>query len=100
MFAKMKPSVGTLSVSMLLLVVGMLVVSCQPLQCDDPDGNAAETYGKLQVIPPTGDETVDADPVDGLADEPVKLSPSKTQHDIVKSRNSKFLGVERSSEEQ
>ncbi|XP_035894092.1 uncharacterized protein LOC118504111 [Anopheles stephensi] len=85
-------------VSMVVVVMVLLmgaVISGTPLQCDDPEGNPEATYGKLQSIPPPsgGSESI------ALADEPMQSVPAKTQQDVLKSRNSKFLGVDRSSEE-
>ncbi|XP_050081096.1 uncharacterized protein LOC126568630 [Anopheles maculipalpis] len=84
-------------VSMVMLVMVMLsiaVISSTPLQCDDPEENPEATYGKLQSIPPpSGSDSI------ALADQPVQFVPPKTQQDVLKSRNSKFLGVDRSSEE-
>uniref|UniRef100_A0A182VI06 Uncharacterized protein n=1 Tax=Anopheles merus TaxID=30066 RepID=A0A182VI06_ANOME len=82
--------------SMLLLAMLMGVICTgAPFQCDEgAEENAEETYGKLQSIPPSTTEFA------GLQDEPVGFVPSKSQHDMLKSRNSKFLGVDRSSEEE
>uniref|UniRef100_A0A182PZB9 Secreted protein n=1 Tax=Anopheles farauti TaxID=69004 RepID=A0A182PZB9_9DIPT len=79
------------------VVLMAAIVKATPLQCDDPDANAEATYGKLQSIPPPGGDTAAEE---ALADEPPSAVPSKTQQDVLKSRNSKFLGVERSSEEE
>uniref|UniRef100_A0A182RAJ4 Uncharacterized protein n=1 Tax=Anopheles funestus TaxID=62324 RepID=A0A182RAJ4_ANOFN len=79
--------------TLMMLAMLISVIAGTPLQCDDPEGNPEATYGKLQSIPPSGSDSIQ------LADEPVKFVPSKTQQDVLKSTNSKFLGVDKSSEE-
>uniref|UniRef100_A0A182PGC6 Uncharacterized protein n=1 Tax=Anopheles epiroticus TaxID=199890 RepID=A0A182PGC6_9DIPT len=81
------------SVLLLAMLMGAICTGA-PFQCDDPEGNAEETFGKLQSIPPSTTEFV------ALEDAPVEYVPTKTQQDVLKSRNSKFLGVDRSSEEE
>uniref|UniRef100_A0A182WD99 Uncharacterized protein n=1 Tax=Anopheles minimus TaxID=112268 RepID=A0A182WD99_9DIPT len=83
----------TFGLCLVTLAMLMAVISGTPLQCDDPEGDPEATYGKLQSIPPPSSDSA------VLADKPVEFVPSKTQQDVLKSRNSKFLGVDRSSEE-
>ncbi|XP_035790681.1 uncharacterized protein LOC118465994 isoform X2 [Anopheles albimanus] len=88
----------------LLIAVALFVSACcllptsvtgSPLQCDEQEANLESVYGnKLLVMPPNSEET---DLI--LHDEPQADRADRVQQDKPMSRNSKFLGVQRSSEE-
>uniref|UniRef100_A0A182MXB7 Uncharacterized protein n=1 Tax=Anopheles dirus TaxID=7168 RepID=A0A182MXB7_9DIPT len=87
---------GSSNQGVLLVALMAATAGATPVQCDDADANPEATYGKLQSIPPPGGDST----ASVMADEPPSAVPSKTQQDVLKSRNSKFLGVDRSSEEE